>query len=272
MTHESPLRTETIAPPQQRGVEIGWFPSVEAHISIWFNGRHLKDVSKWTNPEIAVEKAAGITKYYGIEPGCGLVIAVTCTLSEQVKVRRGDYGWEWPSGGGNLPRSVIKAQRLVWTSDYGFTPLPDEQKIPVRLRFRRRFAITGKRADEQDLTSLFCVAFDPLNDLAMIAGLSHDGLMASGLSIQNVGPDPKVSGVFWAEAVGEICVLVDRNLVLEGQGWGDVRNGAMADFCADHLRVSCYPIENYTHWADHATGSVEICWEVISITKLEEQE
>ena len=270
MIQETPLRTENITQTQQRDIEIGWFPYVEAHISMWYNGRHLKDVSKWTSPETAIEKAAGIVEYYSIEPGCGLVVAVACTWSERVKEWNGDYGWRWPSGGAYLPRAVTKAQRLVWTSDRGFTPIENEL-ICALLRFRRRFSIRGQRADEQDLTPLFSVEIDSLDDKAMIAGLSHKGLVVSNLLITNAGPDSKVPGVFWVEATGEIDILVARDLILEGREWDDVRNGVLADFCANHLRVNCFPVENHTYWANHATGSDEIFWDTVSITKKEEQ-
>jgi hypothetical protein len=144
--------------------------------------------------------------------------------------------------------------------------LPVEgERIPVRLRFRRRFAITGNRAAEQDLTPLFSVEIDSLNDKAMFAGLSHKGLVVSNLLITNAGPDLKVPGVFWAEAVGEIGILADRNLILEGPEWDDVRSGVLADICANHLRVNCFPVENHTHWATRSTGSDEIVWEVVSM-------
>ncbi len=266
MIQENPIRTETITPPQQRGVKIGWFPYVEAQVSFWYNGQHLKDVSKWTSLDAAIEAAARQVEHYCIEPGCELLVAVTCTRSERVKVWNGDYGWSWPSSGSvQLPRPVTMAQGLVWTSDLGLMPVEDE-RVSVRLRFRRRFAITGIRAAEQDLTPLFSVEIDSLDDKAMVVGLSHKGLEAFGLSIGNIGPDPKVLGVFWAEAVGEIDILADRNLILEGPEWDDVRSCVLADICANHLRVNCFPVENHTHWATRSTGSDDICWEVVSIT------
>lgn len=256
---EAPLRTETIAPPQRRNIVVGWFPCTDARVSLWHKERHVKDVSNWTNIGAAIDGALRLTDHYAIEPGCGLVAAVTCTWSERVKVRDACGGWVWPpSISGLLPRPAIKKQRLVYVSDRGVLSYSNEKTPPVRLRFLYRYPVTGALAAEQDLTSLFSIKIEPLSDEAMIAGLSHRGMEISNLSVSNLGADPKVNGVFWAEASGEIDVFVDL-VDLSPKGAGP--NRASTDFYKNHLKVDCSPITTHTHFAGKATGDIKIYWE-----------
>lgn len=256
-----PLRMETVE-RQQPDVRIGWFDHVEAKVSMWLNGRHVTNFSNWTKLNSAIEDAKRIVDYYGIEPGCGTVVAVTLTESEKAKVWREGSGWQWPSAYADLPCPVIKGQRLAWISDRGEITA-DDQFVPVRMRFQYRFPIIGEHADDEDLTPLFAATVDPLTDRAMVAYLSHNGLKVSGFSVQNIGKDKIAKDVFWAEAAGDVTFCAARVLSLEGKTWDVAHRGMLADFCMQHIRVSCFPTSNHTHWSSHATGDVQLSWNVV---------
>lgn len=258
MDASTPLRVESLARKGGEHLSIGWFACEEAKISIWLNGQHFNDGPTYTTSASAIEEAQRQTEHFRLGPNSEVVILVTSSVFERVKLwdRANGGHWIWPQGAvGDLPAPILKAQRAVWTSRAGEI---QGVRTPYRLRFEKRFAIIGDGGADSSLTQYFRPEVTPLSLDALACGLGFDALQVKEFAVERVAVDPRYAGTTFVRATGVLDVFLQTKAF---NAYRLLRCGE--DSCFNkNLSVRCIPLNPETgpRWALRKSQADSLTW------------